>query len=83
MPLKLKKKISPGKISHKNAKNSCQRVAKGKKGAKTRVGWQSPKNMMHNFMIIVFNQRMIQTYMEELMIKLATLLKNIIMHHVL
>ena len=37
MPLKLKKKISPGKISHKNAKNSCQRVAKGKKGAKTRV----------------------------------------------
>ena len=36
-------------------------------------GWQSPNNMMHNFMIIVFNQRMIQ---EELMIKLATLLKN-------
>ena len=58
-------------------------MAKGKKGAKTRVGWQSPKNMMHNFMIIVFNQRMIQAYMEELMIKLATLLKNIIMHHVL
>ena len=50
-------------------------MAKGKKGAKTRVGWQSPKNMMHNFMIIVFNQRMIQAYMEELMIKLATLLK--------
>ena len=57
-------------------KKYCQRVAKGKKGAKTRVGWQSPKNMMHNFMIIVFNQRMIQAYMEELMIKLATLLKN-------
>ena len=51
-------------------------MAKGKKGAKTRVGWQSPKNMMHKFMIIVFNQRMIQAYMEELMIKLATLLKN-------
>ena len=52
------------------------KVAKGKKGAKTRVGWQNPKNMMHNSMIIVFNQRMIQAYMEELMIKLATLLKN-------
>ena len=54
--LALSDSISPGKISHKNAKNSCQRV--------------------HNFMIIVFNQRMIQAYMEELMIKLATLLKN-------
>ena len=33
-------KVFPGKINHKNAKKSCQRVAKGKKGAKTRVGWQ-------------------------------------------
>ena len=49
-------------------------MAKGKKGAKTRVGWQSPKSMMHNVMIIVFNQRMIEAYTEELMIKLETLL---------
>ena len=29
-------KVFPGK----NAIKSCQRVAKGKKGVKTRVGWQ-------------------------------------------
>ena len=38
-------------------KKILSKGAKGKKGAKTRVGWQSPKNMMHKFMIIVFNQR--------------------------
>ena len=46
------------------------------KGGKRKEGCKAQrKSMIHNVMIIIFNQRMIEAYTEELMIKLATLLK--------